>query len=112
MPEGLMREPASDRVSGDALGPATPAPRVGLAHSALDDRLVGVEVLPGRGESELVETAEGREISGLEGSVEHVEVFRMGSVRTSIIERPRPISTAPHRGTALLNRPGFPGGLC
>lgn len=91
MPERLMREPASHRIAGDPLGSATPTPRVGLFHSALDDRMVGLEVLPGRGQAEFIEAAERRQISGLEGSVVHVEVSRMDSVGTSIIERPRSI---------------------
>ncbi|OZB86350.1 MAG: hypothetical protein B7X41_14200, partial [Microbacterium sp. 14-71-5] len=40
----------------------------------------------------LVAAAERREVRGREGSVEHVEVFRMGSVGTPIIGRPRPSS--------------------
>src|SRR5690606_35499099 len=57
----------------------------------------GLEALPGRGQSELIEAAERREVRGGEGSVGHVEVFRMGCVRTSIIGRPRPISASPLR---------------
>src|SRR5699024_644722 len=35
---------------------------------------------------------ESRQVRVIEGSVNHVEVFQIGSVRTSIIGRPRPLS--------------------
>jgi len=50
-------------------------------------------VQPGGHETELVETAERGQIRAGEGSVRHVEVFQMVSVRTSILRRPRPLSS-------------------
>src|SRR5690606_22851118 len=97
MSEGFMRERTGDRVTRDPLGAAAAAPRVGLVHAALEDCPVGLEALPGHGQTELIETAERGEVRGREGSVGHVEVFRMGGVRTSIIGRPRPISASPLR---------------
>jgi hypothetical protein len=44
------------------------------------------EPLPDGDETEFVEAAEGGQVRGREGSVEHVEVFLMGSVGTSIME--------------------------
>ena len=41
---------------------------------------------------ELAEATERGQIRAREGSVRHVEVFRMDGVRTSIIGRPRPLS--------------------
>ena len=41
-------------------------------------------------ETEVVQPAEGSQVRANEGSVRHVEVFRMGGVGTSIIGRPRP----------------------
>jgi len=71
------------------------APGVGLDHAAGQDRTVWFESLAGDFEPELVESAEGGQISAGEtradGNVGHVEVFRMGSVRTSILGRPRPL---------------------
>jgi hypothetical protein len=43
-------------------------------------------------EAEFVEAAEPGEAGRGEGSVEHVEVFRMGSVGTSILAGPRLLS--------------------
>jgi len=41
--------------------------------------------------AQLVEAGERSHIRGREGNVRHVEVFQMGSVRTSILGRPRPL---------------------
>ncbi|WP_345038867.1 hypothetical protein, partial [Georgenia daeguensis] len=49
------------------------------------------------------------------GSVGHVEVFQMGSVRTPIIGRPRPLSgdrRAHHRYTVNCEEPHYEGCLC
>jgi hypothetical protein len=101
MPEWFMREVPGNRVAGSALGSAPATPWIGFAHSALNDRPVGLEVLSDRFESELVEAAERSQVRGVEGSVGHVEVFRMGSVGTSIIERPRSVSSSPLRAPRL-----------
>jgi hypothetical protein len=47
--------------------------------------------LPDHNEAELVQPREGRQIRNIEEKFRHVEVFQMGSVRTSIIEGPRPV---------------------
>ena len=86
VPERLMRQPSSHRVTRDALGAAPPAPRIRIHHPALDHRPIRLKALPDSLEAELVESAERGQVRGREGSVEHVEVFRMGSVRTSILE--------------------------
>lgn len=101
MPEWFMREVPGNRVAGSALGSAPATPRIGFAHSALNDRPVGLEALTDRFESELVEAAERSQVRGVEGSVGQVEVFRMGSVGTSIIERPRSVSSSPLRAPRL-----------
>ncbi|PZE23466.1 hypothetical protein [Curtobacterium sp. MCBD17_028] len=53
---------------------------------------------------ELVEAAERGEVGQREGSVGHVEVFRTGSLRTSIIGGPRPRSSphSSHHGYTLV----------
>jgi hypothetical protein len=43
-------------------------------------------------QAEVVNPAERGQVRASEGSVRHVEVFRMGSVRTPILGRPRPLS--------------------
>ena len=52
----------------------------------------GVELLPGHFQTKLIKPAERGEVRASEGSVMHVEVFRMVGVRTSILGRPRPPS--------------------
>ncbi|MFB9072285.1 hypothetical protein ACFFX0_14180 [Citricoccus parietis] len=49
-------------------------------------------------EAEFVEAAELGQVTVVEGSVGHVEVFQMACVGTSIFERPRPLSS--HRRAA------------
>ena len=51
----------------------------------------GSHALPGHLQPELIEAAERGQIRASEGSVRHVEVFQLGSVRTPIIGRPRPL---------------------
>ena len=89
MPERLMRKPTDHGVPRHALGPAPAAPRIVVDDAALDHRPLLVEMLPHGLEAELVEAAERGEAGRGEGSVEHVEVFRMGSVGTSILGGPR-----------------------
>ena len=51
----------------------------------------GSSSCPVTSKPKLVEAAELAQVRGREGSVRHVEVFRVGSVRTPIIGRPRPL---------------------
>lgn len=74
------------------LAAAAPAPVIRLDDPACEHRPTQLESLPGDLEAQLVEPAEGGQVRASEGSVRHVEVFRMGSVRTSIIGRPRRLS--------------------
>ena len=53
---------------------------------ALDHRLIRLKALPDGFQTEFIETAERGQTGRGEDSVEHVEVFRMGSVGTSILE--------------------------
>lgn len=48
--------------------------------------------MPDGREAKLVEAAERREVRGREGGAENVEVFRMGSLGTSILGGPRRLS--------------------
>jgi hypothetical protein len=89
----FVRQLPGHAVAGGALAAAAPAPLVGLHDPAGQHRPVRFEPLPGDLKAELVEPAEDGQIgaadAGRRGSVAHVEVFRMGSVRTSILGRPR-----------------------
>ena len=110
---------------GDALAAAAAAPLVGLDDPAGQHRPIRLEPLPGDLEPELVEPAERGQVrageAGVRGSVGHVEVFQMGSVRTSILGRPRPLPRhrraqrlytlnceEPHIGATILLRVGVP----
>jgi hypothetical protein len=62
--------------------------RGGLKDPAGQQRAVGFELLPDDNETELVQAAERRQVRAGEGSVRHVEAFRMGCVRTPILGRP------------------------
>ena len=89
----LVGQPPGHRVPRRALAPAATTPLVGFDDPARQNGPLAVEALPRDFKSELVEPAEGGQIraaeAGRRGSVAHVEVFRMGSVRTSILGRPR-----------------------
>ncbi|CAL8898581.1 hypothetical protein PGAAJM_07375 [Kocuria varians] len=89
MPERLVREAAHHRIPWHALCSALAAPRIVVDDAALDHRPIRIEMLTHGLEAELVEAAERGEAGRGEGSVEHVEVFRMGSVGTSILGGPR-----------------------
>jgi len=78
-------EPPDHRSPRHALAPAATAPPVGLDHPASQHRPIGLQPLPDHDETKFVQAAERRQIRVVEGSVGHVEVFRMGSVRTSIL---------------------------
>lgn len=86
MPERLVRQPSGHSVTQDALDPALPAPRIHLYDPALDNRAARFESLPDGLQAELIKLAERGQIRRSKGSVEHVEVFRAVSVRTSILE--------------------------
>ena len=86
MPERLMRQRPRHRVTRHALRTALPTPRVVIDDTALKHRPIRLEQLPDGLKAELVEAAERGQVSGRERRVVHVEVFRMGSVGTSILE--------------------------
>jgi hypothetical protein len=97
MTERLMRQSAGRRVSQGAFGPAAPAPGITLGDSTLDHRPIRFKVLPDGFEADLFESAERGQIGRGEGSLEHVEVFRTVSVRTSILEEFDPYPTTDPR---------------
>jgi hypothetical protein len=87
-----VREGPGDRASGDALRTTRTAPVVRINGTAYQHGPAGPEKLPGSFEPKLIKPAKRSQVRRQEGSVGHVEVFRMGSVGTSIIGRPRPLS--------------------
>src|SRR4051794_23412155 len=88
-PERLVRQPPQHRVTRDTLAPAAPAPPVGFHDPARQDHTIGLETLPGNNKTQFIEAAERGQVWAAEGSVWHVEVFRMAGVGTSIFGRPR-----------------------
>lgn len=102
-PQRDMRQESHHRAPDEALAAAVSAPVVGVDRAAGQDRAVGFDALAGDFQPEAVETAETSQIRAREGSVGHVEVFQMGSVRTSIFGGPRPLQPAatPQPRTAL-----------
>ncbi len=64
-------------------------------------------MLPDHDETELVQAAERRQVRCAEGSVVHVEVFRMGRVRTPILGDldPSPARSASQRYTLICVEP-------
>lgn len=92
-----MSQPPGHGVTRRSLAAAAAAPLVGLEDPTRKDRAIGLEALASHFEPELVETAEGGQISAAEaghgGSVSHVEVFQMRRVGTLIFGRPRPLSS-------------------
>ena len=95
-PAGMPSQPQRRHHSIRRRRPGTPAPP-GRA-----------QALPGDLQPELVQAAERGQVRAGEGSVRHVEVFRMGGVRTPIIGRPRPLPghrRADHRYTLNCEEP-------
>ena len=89
--EGFVGQPADHRVSRCARASAPTTPPIRFAHAARQHRTAGLEALADGLKTEFVQTSEGSQVRGGEGSVGHVEVFQLGGVRTSIIGRPRPL---------------------
>ena len=80
----------SKRIAGRPFTAAAAAPGVRLDDPAGQHRPFTLESLPGDLKPEFLEAAERGQVRASEGSVRHVEVLQMGSVRTSIL-RPRPL---------------------
>src|SRR5699024_9423331 len=101
--ERLMRQSPGDGAPRGRPCSAGPAPRILLGEPALQHRPRGSEPLADHDQAKLLEAGEGRQVGVIEGSVEHVEVFQMASVRTSIIGRPRRLSRDRRAYSTLRN---------
>jgi len=95
-PERLVRQPARKRVPRRPFAPTPTTPLIGFHDPARQDRTIRLQALPHDLETKLIQTAEGTQVRTGEGSVRHVEVFPMDSVRTPIIGRPRPLPGQRH----------------
>ena len=91
----LVRQLPGHGVARYALTTAATTPPVGLDDPAGQHRTPRIEPLTSGFEAELIKSAERREVRAgearLRGRVGRVEVFQMGSVRTPILGRPRPL---------------------
>lgn len=90
-PERFVGQLSGNRVTRAAFLPAAPTPAIVLDDPTGQHRSVRLKTLSGHLQTELGEAAERGQVRASEGSVRHVEVFRMGGVGTSIIGRPRPL---------------------
>ena len=111
VPQRLVRQSAGQSIARHSLGSALATPRVRFDNPALDHRPRWFQSLSDSLQTELIETAERGQIGRGEGSVEHVEVFRTVSVRTSILEDLDlyPPNAARTPTTPLLRRAAKPG---
>jgi hypothetical protein len=82
---------AGDGVTHGALLAAPPAPSILVGDPAGQHRPVSLYALTDHLQPKLIKAAERGQFRAREGSVRHVEVFQLGSVRTPIIGRPRPL---------------------
>ena len=88
--ERLVREPAGDAIARGPLAAAPPAPPIGVGDPTRQYRPVGLQLLPDDLQTELVEPAERGQVRAREGSVQQRRGPSGGSVRTPILEGPRP----------------------
>lgn len=114
-----MGQLPGDRVTRGPLAATAPAPLIGFNDLTREDRAVGLEALASDDEAEFVEAAERGEIrvgepgrAIADGSVRHTSrSFRMASVGTSILGRPRRLSRDRHasaRYTLIWEEPYYP----
>jgi hypothetical protein len=106
MPERFVGKPSGDGVSQWALGPAAVTPQVRVGHPALEHGPIRLKTLADDRQAEVVQAAEHGQVRASEGSVEHVEVFRMAGMRNPILGDldPHPASGAPTNPHPQLRR--------
>lgn len=104
--ERLVRQTTHHGATWRSLAAAPPAPLVRLNDPAGQHGPLRLDLLADDLQAELVEAGERGQVGAREGSVRHVEVFRMVSARTSIFGRPRPSSA--DRRAAVITPPLHP----
>jgi len=92
----FVRQASDHRVPRGTLAPASATPLIGLDDTTRQHRTIRLQSLANNLQTQLVETSERSQIRASEGSVRHVEVSPVDSVRTPIIRRPRPLRHRPH----------------
>jgi hypothetical protein len=100
-PERLVRQFPGHGVSRDALAAAPPAPVIRLDHPAGEHGAIGLEQLARDLQTEAVQTGEGRQVGAREGSVGHVEVFRMAVCRNLHLRKTSTPTSGPTRQRRL-----------
>jgi len=92
----LVRQATRDGVARRSLPAAPAAPLIRLSDPAGQDRAVALEALPDNLKAKPIQPGECGQVRANEGNVRHVEVFPIGSVRTPLIGRPRPLPSNRH----------------
>jgi len=91
-----VRQASDHRVPRGTLAPAPATPLIGLDDTTHQHRRNRLHSLPDHIQTQLVQTSERTQIRTSEGSVRHVDVSPVGSMRTPIIRRPRPLHRHRH----------------
>lgn len=102
----LVRQIPDHDAPWGAMGSAAVAPVIRFDHPAGQHGPAWFQALAGGHEAEFVQPAELGQVTVVEGSVRHVEVFQMACVGTSICGRPRPLSS--YRRAASPRPPSTP----
>ena len=89
-PRRLVCQPPHHVAARHALAAAAAAPLVRLDDPARQNGTLRLDALPDNLQAELVQARVRGQARAVEGSVEHVGAFQMGSVRTSILGGPYP----------------------
>jgi hypothetical protein len=87
-----VRQPPRRGIPWSAQFTASPAPLIIVNHPAFQDRPVRFQELAHDSQAQPVQPGKRGHIGLSESRVSHVEVFQMGSVRTSILGGPRPLT--------------------
>ena len=90
-PAGLVRGAPDYRVTRLALASAASAPPILTHYLACQDGPLASYTLARHFQTQVIQACECAQVRAIKGSIGHVEVFQMGGVGISIIERPRPL---------------------
>ena len=90
-PVRLVRGAPDHRVTRLVLASAASTPLVLTSNPASQYCMVGLNVLAGHFQAQVIQARERGQVRVIKGSIGHVEVFQMDGVGTPIIRRPRPL---------------------